>query len=176
MSTKTPTDQLLWANKRKSFGNATSNLETTISDILMEIPFFLWLYNTGNLLCTVQPSNILTAHVPASPPSQWACQSPVLPARIWHAVKRDLEIRAAAQLYLLITDLWDSMTKCEQWCLTSHMLSHARNVWRVEQNDIKRNNVQHTFLSMLVKWHGFGSSVWCTKKSILYVFYFEEIH
>lgn len=101
----TLTDWLLQANKRKSLGNATSNPDTTISEFFIEIPFFSWLYNTRNLLCTVQPSNILAACVPASPPPQWACQSPVLPARIWHAVKRDLEIRAAVQLDLLITDL-----------------------------------------------------------------------
>lgn len=103
----TLTDRLLPANKRKSLGNATSNPDTTISEIFIEIPFFSWLYNTRNLLCTVQPSNILAACVPASPPPQWACQSPVLPARIWHAVKRDLEIRAAVQLDLLITDLYE---------------------------------------------------------------------
>ena len=68
---------------------------------------FLWLYTTGNLLCTVPPPCI-QLHMYVHPNSrQWTCQSSVPPASIWHAVKRDLEIRAAVQLSLLITDLYE---------------------------------------------------------------------
>lgn len=72
--------------------------------------FFWWLYTTGSLLCTAQPP-CMQLHMYVHRDSQWwTCQSSVLPASIWRAVKRNFKSRAAVQL-ADNWSIWDSIDK-----------------------------------------------------------------